>query len=240
MKEIELLIDCGFNLYESRIIHALNKLEKASAKEIENISQVPKNKIYEILNLLLKKGVVQLLPTKPKKYRLINLKQNIKDNLKEKKKKIVSLEKSINQILKHPKKNTMLFEEKFWLLSGETAMVNKIIEAVDKTQKESIAFIDFWSAKNSNLRAARDALKRGVKFYFLGPINKKTLPIVNEYRRLGIEVKHYDVASAGYSIFDSKYVQLRLSNNKLLSMWIENEDFAKIMRKHFFEIWNKI
>lgn len=238
-KEIELLMQCGFNLYESKILLALAGFGQAEAKEIAQAASVPKNKVYEILENLLEKEVVQVLPTKPKKYAILDLKQFILDNI-EAKKEFLSKTKGEVMGLLGKIGSPKLQEKDFWVMEGKAAMVNKIVKVLVDIQKESIGFIDIWTAKPENLKAIRRAAERGVKFYFLGPINKNTLPMVKKYRRLGVKVKNYYVKGAGYSIFDSKYVQMRITDKKVISLWIENCYLAGILRQHFFEAWKKV
>ena len=86
MKPTESLMECGFNLYESKILLSLAKLKTASVSEIGKDSNVPKNKIYEILDIFKRRGIVQLLPSKPKRYNLVNIKQVLKERVDQKKK----------------------------------------------------------------------------------------------------------------------------------------------------------
>lgn len=238
MKNIKLLMDCGFNLYESKILLSLAWLGPSTAKEIGKEADVPKNKVYEILENFREKEIIQLVPTKPKRYNVINLKQILKKRVTEKKEKLDDIEKNVEKILDNlPKTNN--FEETFWIMEGVNAMVNKILEKLDTIENESIAFVDLWVAKPENLRAVKKCIKRGVNFYFLGTIDKKTKPIAREFAKIGVNIRHYPVKGAGYSIFDKKYVQLRVTEKKVLTLWVESPHFGQMLRQHFFDLWKQ-
>lgn len=238
MKTVETLMECGFNLYEARVLLALAKLKTATASEIGRDSNVPKNKVYEVLDIFKRKGIVQLLPSKPKRYDLVNFQQVLKERIDEKKKHLENIDKNLNKLYENLNTNKT-YEDTFWIMEGIDAMVNKIVDTLGDIKEESIGFVDVWVVKPENLMAVKKAIKRGVKFYFLGTIDKESKPMAKRYAKLGVKIRNYPIKGAGYSIFDSKYVQLRVTTDKLINLWIENPNLANIMRQHFFELWKQ-
>jgi len=238
MKDFEILKNCGYTIYESKILLSISKFQKVSVKQIEKDTNVPKNKIYEILQNLTSKGIVQIYNEKPKLYGVVNLKETINEQLDKRESELKNLKKEVEKISLLNEKEKY-FEEKFWVMKGTDAMVNKIVETLEETREESIGYIDVWVAKYSNLKSVKEAIKRGVKFYFLGPIDENSRTIAKKFADIGVEVRDYKIDKAGYSIFDSKKVQLRISTDEVLSLWIENENFAQILREHFFNQWKK-
>jgi sugar-specific transcriptional regulator TrmB len=238
MKSIETLMQFGFNVYESKILFSLARLKSATAKEIKEDSLVPVNKVYEILEDFQRRSIVQLLPEKPKKYSLINLKQVLKGRLEEKKKSLDKVGKDIEDLFNNLSSSNV-YEQTFWVMEGVDSMVNKIVETLEKVNDESIGFIDVWVARPENLEIVKKCIKRGVKFYFIGDINDETKPYAKKFAKLGVKIRHYPIQGAGYSIFDKKYVQLRITEKKVIIMWVENAQFANILRQHFFEIWKQ-
>jgi len=237
MNKLELLLNSGFNLYEAKILSALNEVPSSTAKDISQISEVPKNKVYEILEDLLRTEIIEVLPTKPKKYNSPNLKELIKNRLSSEAEKLKELEKQTDILLAETNEQEKI--DSFWVTEGQHAMVGKIVKTMKKVKKESIGYIDIWTVRDENLKAIKNGMKRGVKFYFLGNIDTKTRSIAKKYFDLGVEVKNYPVKEAGYSIFDSRYVQMRVTKAKTISIWIDNKYLAGIMREHFFENWKK-
>lgn len=65
---ISLLKDLGLNNYEARILYALFRLKEADAKQIAELANVPRTKIYEILEKLAAAGYVVVKDTRPRTY----------------------------------------------------------------------------------------------------------------------------------------------------------------------------
>jgi len=239
MKNIELIMDCGFTLYEAKILLEVVSHGRTNATQIAMNTGVPKNKVYEILENFLERRIITSFLSKPKQYSVKNLRGILKKNLQYKKRELKKIEGDVNKFIRTlPMRKES--EKDFQIMEGKTAMVEKIVKTLDKVDKESIGFIDVWTARPENLKAIKQAIARGVKFYFLGEVNKKTISMIRKYQQLGVQIKNYPIEGAGYSILDKKYVQLRVTEEKLISLWIENSYLAGILRQHFWGIWRKI
>ncbi len=65
---ISLLKDLGLSNYEARVLYALFRLKEADAKQIAELADVPRTKIYEILEKLAAAGYVIVKDTRPRVY----------------------------------------------------------------------------------------------------------------------------------------------------------------------------
>ncbi|MDA8597191.1 hypothetical protein N9L26_02535 [Candidatus Pacebacteria bacterium] len=238
MKSVEYLQSVGFGVYESQMLDVLLRIESPTAKDIAQISLVPKNKVYELLEKLHKDGVIEVLPTKPKRFRLLDLEKSILQLKRKQESKHDDAFSHIQQILKSKKSEPDL-EKEVWVTEGEKAMLTRIQKVLKSTQKESIGFVDVWAGSDIHYKSVEAAIGRGVKFYFLGPADKKYKKIIKKYLSLGVEIREFPVETAGYSIFDSQEVQMRVSSGKLVSLWIKNKYLATMLREHFFQNWKK-
>jgi len=98
MNRIEFFKDLGFQEYEAKTLSSLIKLKSENPKEISLDSNVPQNKLSQILRKFEGLGIIAVLPTEPKKYQLINIKTFISKKLKEKQEKLKQLQKSSKKI----------------------------------------------------------------------------------------------------------------------------------------------
>lgn len=238
MKLLNKLMTVGFSVYEAKIIDCLLTYEEPTAKDIAQVSEVPKNKVYEIIEKLQNDSVVEALLTKPKRFRLLNLQKYIEHRETTRQQEHqVALAVISEADQKRSQRNDS--DREVWTTEGSRALIAKVNDVLHETQQESIAFIDVWIEGSENYRHIQEAIARGVKFYFLGPATKESLPIIKAYQAAGVEVRAYPVESAGYSIFDTRMVQVRVSSHKIISLWINNKYLAGILREHFFQHWKK-
>lgn len=238
MRSADHLQSVGFGIYESQILNVLVNTVSPTAKDISQVSLVPKNKVYEILEKMQQEGIIEVLPTKPKRFRLLDLEKSI---LQRKQVHDAKYENAFSCIKKElqTKKSEPESTKEVWVTEGEKSMLTRIQKVLLQTQKESLGFVDVWAGSDMHYQSVKDAVNRGVSFYFLGPADKKYRDIISTYISLGVEVREFPVETAGYSIFDAQEVQMRVSSGKLISLWIKNKYLATILREHFFDNWKK-
>ncbi|WP_340818271.1 helix-turn-helix domain-containing protein [Methanolobus sp. WCC4] len=70
----KLLANIGLNKYESTVYWTLLKKGELEASKLSQLSRVPIGRIYEILRNLNKYGLVEIKPSRPRKYRTVDLK----------------------------------------------------------------------------------------------------------------------------------------------------------------------
>ena len=63
----ELLKQLGLTEYESKTLNTLFQLKEEKAPEISRDAQVPKTRVYDVLDGLVKKGLVIEIQGRPKK-----------------------------------------------------------------------------------------------------------------------------------------------------------------------------
>ncbi|QYZ78995.1 TrmB family transcriptional regulator [Methanofollis formosanus] len=79
---VPLLRNLGLNEYEAKIYAALVGLRKATARDIHEVSAVPRGRIYEILHDLVRRGFIGVIEGTPTSFYLLDPDQVI-DRLKE-------------------------------------------------------------------------------------------------------------------------------------------------------------
>src|SRR3989338_3239226 len=75
MNEVEvnsLLEQLGLTEYEAKTLTALFRLRESEAPEVSRVAQVPKTRVYDVLDRLTKRKLVIEFYGRPKKYRVVN------------------------------------------------------------------------------------------------------------------------------------------------------------------------
>ncbi|WP_254532283.1 TrmB family transcriptional regulator [Natrinema gelatinilyticum] len=70
---IDLLQELGLQEYEARCFVALNQLPSGTAKEIHEISKVPRTRVYDAVQVLGSHGLVEVQHSNPQVYRAVDI-----------------------------------------------------------------------------------------------------------------------------------------------------------------------
>lgn len=68
---VEALKDLGLTEYEARVYTALTRIKTGIASEIHQISGIPRSAVYGALEKLARRGIVEVQPTKPMRYKVV-------------------------------------------------------------------------------------------------------------------------------------------------------------------------
>lgn len=88
----ELLEKLGLTEYEGKTLSALFKLGEAEAPDVSRIAQVPKTRVYDVLDRLVDKKLVIEIRGRPKKYRVVDATQALDLLVSEQKRNLSRLE----------------------------------------------------------------------------------------------------------------------------------------------------
>lgn len=122
----------GLSRYEAQAYIGLNKIITGTADDIANVSDLPRSRIYDILNILEKKGFVEIKRERPLKYTVIEPSTIFK---KEKEKLISELETSEDKLEKLYINEISEVQAPVWLMHTPKNIIEKEIELIKQTQK---------------------------------------------------------------------------------------------------------
>lgn len=241
MNEIETLRKLGLTEYESQIILVLLHLGASKVGAIAKKCTVPKNKIYESLENLSKKGIVQIIPSSPKKYFIKNI-NSLNLLVKQKEEDLKQLKQNFKELeLIKADKTIQSVNEPVSIIYGHEAFLAKLKESTEKLQKESLVVAKKVRADPVLLRLTRQAIKRGVKIRMLFP--KIDLDKVKEWSDIGVKIRFLkEKPEMPFSIFDDKLCRLNVNITDNLSdptLWIENKAFINILKEKFNSLWKE-
>ncbi len=98
-KIFNLLLDLGLTEYEARTVNTLFKFVEADAPHISRNAEIPKTRIYDVLEKLKTKGIVLEVYGRPKKYKIIDPKEVFNNLFDIKRKELDIINKDIDHIL---------------------------------------------------------------------------------------------------------------------------------------------
>jgi sugar-specific transcriptional regulator TrmB len=214
-KAESLLRDIGLKEYEAKAFTAVVQCGVCSADQVSKISHIPLTRVYETMQSLQKLGIVTVLNTRPKKYRLVSV--DALSNLIENKKRLMSqeLERSetiIKEIKSMVPKATLgdsdEIKEGFWIIKGREPSARKIMDEERKAEKEILFFSDDYSWFPKFRKLLESKINQGITVKVLVNLNEKTMKTVSELISIGADVRGWDAKNLRGDIIDSKLIHL--------------------------------
>ena len=160
---VELLQELGLKEYEARCFVALSRRPKGTAKDISEISEVPRTRVYDAIRVLETKGLVEVQHSNPKQFRAVSVDEAIETIRAE----FVERTETLRDALRDMDPAELAEEEavshEVWSLSGETGIDARVQQLLDEAEREILIISRhdavFSDALLDRLRAASD---RGV------------------------------------------------------------------------------
>lgn len=242
MTEIETLKKLGLTDYEAKIALALLKLGPSKVREIYKECYVPKNKIYECLDNLIKKAIIEVLPTIPKRYLIKNI--NSLDNLiKKKEKDLEVLKKDLYSLKKLKLNNPSSSKESVLIIYGHEPFLTKLKESLSKVSKENLILARKLRTDPVIIRLTKEAIKRGAEIRMLLPSNIEKSK-AREWEEIGVKIRFLkENPSMPFSTFDNFTSRINLNvqdNVNDPTLWIDSAQFIQVLREKFNNIWKSV
>lgn len=236
----ELLERLGLTEYESKTLSTLFRLEEAEAPDISRLSQVPKTRVYDVLDKLVKRNIVIEIRGRPKKYRVLDSKKVLDTLLEGKKDEIREIEAKSGELVESLKS----LEKSRAAPSGEAVMKVKDARDFEKILSQEIA-----KADNSVIAFAEITDKHNVLKDAIAKVTEKNVPvkILNAFPEMSIKksVKELRQFEHGLNAFviDGKKVIIALNDFKKqmpeyhFAIWHENKPIANALKHYFEKLW---
>jgi len=244
MNKHEFFTSLGFTDYEAKALASLTKLKVCSVKEIALDSNVPQNKLYQIIKRFEQEGLASLVPGEIKKYKIINLKTYIKEQIVEKEKQIKDIKKSSISL---EDLEDSLSHDTFSIIRGQQAILNKLSEQNQKVKGEILGVQRNWKVWGNGLRAMQKCTRRGVKVKIIGMINEETKSRALEWKKVGCKIKAYNSNLGPYplrfSIFDNKEARITIGKPEIqdpknyITIWTSSKPLISLLRNQFNQMW---
>ncbi|ELY68479.1 TrmB family transcriptional regulator [Natrinema versiforme JCM 10478] len=137
----------------------MNKLPSGTAKEIHEISEVPRTRVYDAIRVLESQGLVEVQHTSPQVYRAVDIEEATQTLQQKYTNRIETLETHLkNTDIQDTEENEQVQE--VWSLSGHEAIESRTLELIDEADSEVALLVvdeDILSeALFDSLRAAND------------------------------------------------------------------------------------
>lgn len=230
-EDIEILKELGLAQNEGKVYRALVEFGKLSAGEVSAKSGVSYSKIYNVLDSLIGKGLVEIIPEKTKKFSpadpetFVKLIEEKEERLKKAKEKITQLKRFYEVKEKQPV-----------VVSVGRKGFYKIIN--EMTEAKHYGYDIKWTAeiRLEWIRSRKDDLKEKIKRLDLVRYDNETEKNVKEWLRIDKNIRKINNEGIAMSIIDDCEVMIALIKSDV-TLLIKDKPFAKIMKKMFEETY---
>ncbi len=268
MEAKRLLKELGLSNYETEAYLKVVELGIAEASVICKETKIPFGRVYQELNSLAAKGLIEVQNTRPKKYRARKPRLAFKTLLQQKKQQVeTQLQKTIEAALQveeiiSKKIPTAPKERTFWTTAvGVEEAVEMLRSNFEEADKEICIILqraypdEECNYKDSEATVPNEAIKateRGVKIKAL--LNEEfIIPKMEYMKERGIKEKIMDkveirvmkrTVSSYFEVIDGEKVVLKVNNPKnpgqiLAMVKIWDVKLAKEIREKFEEMWSE-
>lgn len=160
---VELLQQLGLKEYEAKSFVALSRLPEATAKEISEISEVPRTRVYDAVRVLESKGLVEIQHANPQLFRAVSIDEAANTLRAEYESRTGTLREILRGMDSASVDDETDVTHEVWALSGITAISNRTRRMIDEAEEEFVLVIGhekvFTEELIDHLRAAHE---RGV------------------------------------------------------------------------------
>ena len=244
------LTRCGLNEYESRVYASLVFLGPSKAATISRDSRVPQSKIYDVLEELTEKQLVEVFNGRPKEFKAVTPDVALKNLLEEKVKELDALKARVEVVSSYMKSAAAAeVTNGVWIVRGKKWMefFNKAVEMLDRSKRYVYGVTRDYSRSAKLAEAVRRCLRRGVKIRVIGmePVTADNYYKAKWYKAQGIALRVFETkVHPRIVLVDGKEVLLRLDHNpnkkerfRFNSLWSEDPSLVKVMDAYVKNLW---
>ena len=237
----------GLTEYEAKAYVALLRLGMAKGPEISKKSGVPKTRVYDILRLLVNKGLVEIVQEKPMVFKAIKPEVGIKqlferkiEGMKETEANIIHSLSKIKTEHKFP-----IIQENVFTALGYEKMYSFVSSWYKEAKKEVSVFSVGEKIPNSLRWIITRAVKRGVVCRLIvTKYDEENINILKRHSRTGMKLRFYPSTGRWtFAIFDKKRVVITVRNPEIkeerFSIFFEIPELAKSLSEYYEILWKR-
>lgn len=159
---ISLLQGLGLKEYEARCFLALTRLPTGTAKEISDVSEVPRTRVYDAIRILEAEGLVEVHHSSPQQFRAVSVDEATQSLRQKFDRRIDTLETQLDALDSLEETTDDRLQE-VWSLTGPEAVESRTLDLVESADSEIVLVVVEEALLTEALfDRLHDAIERGV------------------------------------------------------------------------------
>lgn len=137
---VEVLQHLGLKEYEAECFVGLSRLGSGTAKQLSEITDVPRTRIYDAVRVLEAQGLVEVQHSSPQRFRAVSLEEATETLRDQYESRIERLENALRQAEPIESTDSEPIQE-VWSMSGTDAIANRSITLIEGATEEVVMVI---------------------------------------------------------------------------------------------------
>lgn len=235
----------GFTLYEKQAILYLSSVDSSNAIGICKKANIPQGRIYSVLNNLKTKGIVTVAPTKPKQYKIDDIKVSLQTYLQRRKLEINEKISQVDSIVLKTKSITFAAPVSVTYFTGREEHLNALIAVRNSAKKEILQIAPLFIGTFASRLSLQKALQRGVKVKILIPkITADNKDKVKMGIKYGAEIRQLNSPELlSLTIKDGEEFLLGIEDytkkEERIVIFSRSKSLLEAFKQTFFRLWKK-
>lgn len=241
----KLLEQLGLTEYEAKALDALFNLHEAEAPEVSRRAQVPKTRVYDVLERLTKRGLIIAIYGRPKKYRAVEAEKVFGTLLEEKMELLKELEKQADKVKLGIGAGMGDFTgERVMKVKDKSDFMRILGQEIDGAKESVVALTNLGKEHGILRENIKGAKGRNVEMRAVAKFSEESEKLAKEFGDAGVKFKDCDHGMHAY-IIDGKKVILALSDfaqekpEYHFTIWPENKPLAEALTNYFEQCWKR-
>ena len=186
---VDILQQLGLKEYEANCYVGLSRVEDATAKELAEITDVPRTRVYDAIRVLEAKGLVEIQHSNPQRFRAVPQGEAIGTLRDQFDARVDALSDSISN-LESVERDRESITQEVWALSGSDAIANRTEQLIGESREEVVLVVGEESLVTDDLIETLNAVPDSVTLH-VGVLTESL------ERRVEAEVPHAEVYVSG-------------------------------------------
>lgn len=245
-------MDLGLTEYQARVYLALLELGSSTAGQVPAVSRVPRTRVYATMKQLHEKGLVEIVPETPLRYRPVPIKRFLEQQAKELREEALRLEERVDGFSKeYAIRGELAMEERgrFEAIYGRRNVRERLMKMYQETGREIIGIGTSKSPSRivkSAIYTLAEKVKQGVTVRYAFPVtpqNKEHIDVLSKYAKIKAINVHLPIY---FYVFDQQEI---LFNHPIpdddnfyrgddIAIWTNDKGIARAMWTISETIWN--
>ncbi|MFX1485625.1 MAG: TrmB family transcriptional regulator [Promethearchaeota archaeon] len=229
----------GLTEYEAEVYATLLRLGSGTASEISNWCHVPQSRIYDTIKSLSNKELVEIQPSRPRRFRPTNPERALASTVNRLKDEMSTLIHHLSEYYQREKR-PINQADLFWLFKGKKELTHKTEEMLANIKSEVLIIAqEFHHIKIPLLEGIPNTADIRVASYIEN--NSKThAKAIARLKRLGALIRRYNKRDLWLVSADRTEVLIATPSKhwEMIGVYTSRQEFINVFNLFFEALWN--